>query len=317
MHLKAPGLAAVALLAAVAAGPTAGAATRLPGTIEIPCAAHVLDQDADWYLPEGEPRALVWIQHGFARTGGNVADLAATFADAGHLVFAPSLPFMNLSGCTLQNIGDNTAFLHHVATLFGAASAPTGRLSTSLTAAARRAGRAAPAIPENLVFIGHSAGAEAVAYVAERLRTHHLESWNTLRGVVLLDPVRSFLGNNIDLALTGLDTTTLPALTISAPPSPCNTFGIGTLAVQTRLHRPFLGVRLPSGAHTDAEGSSSDTLGEMLCGTPEAMNSATLRTLALGWVGDFLTGTPTPDYYPAAPHGAVPAAPGAQPLTGL
>lgn len=316
MHLRGPGLATIAVLAALLTAPEAQAADRLPGTIDIPCAAMVLEQGADWYLPAGPPRALVWVQHGFARSSGHVGALASTFADAGYLVFAPNMPFMNLSGCTLQNIGDNTAFLHDVAALFGTASAPGGALSTSLADAAHRAGRAVPAIPERLVFVGHSAGAEAVAYVAERLRTHHLETWNTLRGVILLDPVRSFIGNNIDRALDGISGTDLPTLTISAPPSPCNSFGIGTLAVRTRLDRPFLGVLLPSGVHTDAEGTSSDQMGEMLCGISESVNSATLRGLALGWMGDFVAGVRTPDYYPAAPHGTVPAAPAAHILTG-
>ncbi|NNH68455.1 alpha/beta hydrolase [Nocardia uniformis] len=307
--------AAVALLAVTSAGP-ANATTHLPGNIDIRCFADTLHQSADWYLPTGTPTGLVWLQHGFARTSTQVGALAESFADAGYLVFAPSLPFMQLQGCTLQNLGDNSAFLHNVAELFGTATDPNGALAASLTAAARNAGVPIPAFPDDLVFIGHSAGAEAVTFVADRVRTNHPRTWNGLRGVILLDPVQSFIGDNIARALSGLDDTALPILTISAVPALCNSFTLGTVAVQTRLHRPFVGVRLPGGAHTDAEGDSSDVLGELLCGIPEPANSTMLRTLALGWTNDFVKGTTTPGYYPAGPGDTLSAAPAAQVLPG-
>lgn len=315
------GAAVVAISTLLAAGPLTGpaasaAATVLDATVDIPCAASIAEQNAHWYIPDGDPIGTVWIQHGFARTDANVAALAESFADAGYLVFAPSLPFMNLSGCTLQNIGDNTAFLRNVASLFGTASDPAGPLATSLATAARRAGKPVPALPKQLVFIGHSAGGEAVAYVADRLRIDYPGVWSDLRGVVLLDPVRSFLGDNTDRALADLDPTGLPILTVSSPASLCNAFGSGIRSVRTLLHRPFLGVELPTGVHTDAEGASSDLLGELACGTPSPANAATLRTLALDWSHDYFTGDISPGAYPATP-GAPPAdAPTAHVLTG-
>ncbi|MFF2555287.1 alpha/beta hydrolase [Nocardia sp. NPDC058058] len=280
---------ATVLLAAAFAAP-ATAATQLPGNVDIGCAADTLHQSADWYLPTGTPRALVWIQHGFARSDTQVGALARSFADAGYLVFTPSLPFMQLSGCTLQNLGDNSGFLNHVAELFGTAADPGGALAASLAAAASRAGQPAPALPHDLIFLGHSAGGEAVTFVADRIRSTYPDAWSGLRGVILLDPVKSFVGDNIARALSGLDPTGLPILTISAPPALCNSFGLGTAAVQSQLHRPFVGVRLHGGAHTDAEGDSSDLLGTLFCGTPTPVNSGALRTLALGWSDDFLTG---------------------------
>lgn len=303
------------LLAAALGHSAARADTALPGSIEIRCSATTIEQSADWYLPAGEPTGLIWLQHGFARSNAHVADLAARYAAAGYLVFAPSLPFMNLHGCTLQNLGDNTGFLDNVAALFGTANDPAGPLATSLATAARRAGATPPALPHRLVFAGHSAGAEAVAFVADRLRTAYPATWSELRGIVLLDPVRSFLGNNIDQALTGIDGTDLPLLTISAPPALCNAFGSGTLAVQSHLHRAFVGVRLPTGKHTDAEGASTDLLGSLLCGSPDSTATTALQTLALGWTRDFFTGTSTPGLYPAAGN-SITAAPRAEILTG-
>ncbi|MEU0543059.1 hypothetical protein ABZ319_24615 [Nocardia sp. NPDC005978] len=324
MNHRGPALAAVAaaLIAVVSAGPAtapAAAAPVLGGSIEIPCAASVLRQSASWYLPEGDPRGLVWVQHGFARNSDNVASLARTLSDSGYLVFAPSLPFFDLAGCTLQNLGDNTPFLDAIATLFATAGDPAGALSRSLSDAAARQGVTPPAIPANFVFVGHSAGGEAVEYVAHSLHVRHPETWDHLRGVVLLDPVKSFLGANTDRALTDLDDTDLPILAISAPPSLCNNFGTGTTALQTLLHRPFLGVRLPAGTHTDAEGTSSDALGEALCGTPDATNIDTVELLTAGWAGDFFNGATTADFYVAADAAgaeAVAAVPGAVPLHG-
>ncbi|WP_019925579.1 alpha/beta hydrolase [Nocardia sp. BMG111209] len=309
-------LIAAACLAAPATLPATASAAPLPTTVDIPCAGTIHHQPADWYLPEGTPRGLVWLQHGFARADGNVADLAETLTAAGYLVFTPSLPFIDPAGCTLQNLGDNTPFLNQVAALFTTADDPTAPLTVSLSAAAAAQNRPTPPLPHDLVFIGHSAGAEAVEYVAHHLHTAAPTAWQHLRGLILLDPVKSFLGNNTDTALTDLDHTALPILTISGPPAPCNNFGTGTVALQTLLHRDFVGVRLPTGAHTDAEGASTDALGEIFCGTPQPADVATLQHLATDWTTDFLTATTTPADYPTGTPPTVPAAPGAEPLHG-
>lgn len=295
-------------------GPAGAQTSRLLATVDLPCAGSVLQQPASWYLPVSAPRGLVWLQHGFARDDANVAALAESLSDAGYLVFAPSLPFVNVSGCTLQNLGDNTQFLNGVAQLFATAGDPGGPLARSLATAATRTGRTAPALPTQFVFVGHSAGAEAAEYVAYRL--HATAGWNGLRGLVLLDPVESFLGDNTDRALTDLDPTTVPVLTISGPPGLCNNFGSGTAALQTRLHRSFVGVRLPSGEHTDAEGTSTDILGQLACGIPQQANVTTLQHLTTGWTSDFFTGAHTASLYPAARSGVVAAAPAAQSLGG-
>ncbi|TDP31469.1 hypothetical protein DFR75_10874 [Nocardia ignorata] len=96
----------------------------------------------------------------------------------------------------------------------------------------------------------------------------------------------------------------------------CNNLWAGTSAVQTHLHRPFVGVRLPHRSHTDAEGTTSDPLGETLCGHPDPADVATLKTLALGWTDDFFSATRTPAYYPSGPAGTIPIAPEAVPLAG-
>ncbi|MGH8880689.1 MAG: alpha/beta hydrolase, partial [Stackebrandtia sp.] len=220
-----------ALLVITAGGPAV--AETFPGTIDTPCAARTLPIHADWYLPAAVPRALIWLQHGFARSAANVADLARHYAEAGYLVFAPSIPSVELSGCTLQNVTGNTGFLTGLADLFDPDS-PTG-LSTALADSARNAGLPAPDMPQRWVFVGHSAGGEAVEYVAAQLLQHH-DIASHLAGLVLLDPVASFVGDNTTRALAELDGTALPILAVSGPPALCNNFGSGTAALQAGLH---------------------------------------------------------------------------------
>ncbi|MFI9408116.1 hypothetical protein [Nocardia sp. NPDC052316] len=318
---------AAACAVASAATPIAHAEPdRMPETIDIGCGDAVRHRNVDWYLPEGPANGLVWLQHGFARSNANVASLAEHFAAAGYVVFAPALPFLDPAGCTLQNLGDNTGFLDNIAGLF--AADPAGPLARSFAAATSAAHRPELRLPRQTVFVGHSAGAEAVEYVAHRLHADHPAAFADLHGLVLLDPVKSFLGDNTDQALTDLDHTDLPILDIAAKPSQCNLFGVGTAAAQRLLHRGYLGVRIGTGVHTDAEGDSGDMMGNLLCGNPKSVNISTLQTLAVGWTTDFFTGTRTADYYPAqapaadaataqsAVTDAVSAAPEASILTG-
>ncbi|MDR7172603.1 hypothetical protein J2W56_006368 [Nocardia kruczakiae] len=50
-------------------------------------------------------------------------------------------------------------------------------------------------------------------------------------------------------------------------------------------------MRLTTGEHTDTEGASSDTLGELFCGTTQPENVAALQQLAGRWTGDYFDGT--------------------------
>lgn len=294
--------AALALTALGPLSPARAAVTRVQTTVEIRCAFTILKQDADWYFPSGTPQGLVWLQHGFARSNGNVADLASKYAAAGYLVFAPTLPTANIFGCTLENIGDNTDFLGNVADLFAKMGDPSDKLGRSFGMAKAEAGRPGLALPGPLVFSGHSAGGEAVGYVAGRLRTDGAAAWARLRGLVLLDPVKSFIGDNLDTGLGAVDGTGRVIRTISGPDGTCNNSGSGTDAVQAGVHAPFVGVRLTTGAHTDAEGASTDALGTLACGTPKAENVATLQTFAVAWAKDAFTGAQTAAYLPGGSY---------------
>jgi hypothetical protein len=292
----------VATLALAPLSPAHAAVTRVQTTVEIRCAFTILNQGADWYFPAGTPQGLVWLQHGFARSKDNVADLASKYAGAGYLVFAPTLPTANVFGCTLQNLGNNTDFLGNVADLFAKMSDPADKLGRSFAKAKAQAGRPGLTLPSSLVFSGHSAGGEAAGYVAGRLRTGDTAAWAKLRGLVLLDPVKSFIGDNLGTGLKAVDGTGRMIRTISGPDGLCNNSGSGTDAVQAGVHAPFAGVRLTDGEHTDAEGASTDGVGTLACGTPQAKNVEALQTFAVAWAKDAFNGTQTAAYLPGGSY---------------
>ncbi|MEV6299974.1 alpha/beta hydrolase [Actinoplanes sp. NPDC051861] len=279
------------------------AAVEVDGEISVPCWIYTYNQDADWYFPATtSPKALVFLQHGFSRSNTNVADLAREYQAAGFLVVAPQLPSINLYGCTVNNTGNNTTFLNSVAAWLGQATTPNSALARSYAAAATAAGRSGSTLPAKYVLAGHSAGGEAVTYIANRLRTTHPSAFAALRYVQLLDPVKSPAGSNMATGLSGLAGTSLPILTISSPPYLSNSNASGTVELINQLDRPFLGVRLTSGSHCDAEGASTDGLCTLTGGASQAKNVTALQTLAVAWASDAVAGTTTATYYPGGAY---------------
>ncbi|UGT44084.1 alpha/beta hydrolase [Nocardia yamanashiensis] len=274
------------------------AVTKVENKVDIRCAFQTLHQSSDWYFPAGNPKALLWLQHGFTGSNDAMDDTARKFAEQGFLVFAPTLPTANLLGCTIANLGNNTDFLHNVADLFGKAGDPGDKLGRSFADARSKAGRGNLTLPTAMVFAGHSAGGEAVPYVAQQLRSGYAGAFANLRGLILFDPVKSFIGNNLSSSLNHLSNSTLPVLAISAPPYSCNNNGSGTAELQEQLNRSFLGVRLTSGAHIDVEAASAPGPDKTACGTPQDKNVAALQKLSTGWANDFVSGSTTADYYP-------------------
>ncbi|MFJ7270362.1 alpha/beta hydrolase [Streptomyces sp. NPDC099050] len=295
-------LAAVATLAAVSPAPAAEQAStgvvKVSNTVDVRCAFLIYKRSGDWYFPAGAPKGTVWLQHGFSRANDHLEDVARRYAAAGFLVFAPTLPSSDIFGCTVSNIGNNTAFLNNVADLFGKAADPNDKLGRSFADAAAKAGRPGLQLPAKFVFSGHSAGGEAVSYVANRLRTQYPAAFARLSGLVLLDPVNSFVGLNMATAFNGLNTTNLPIHAISSPPYAANGQASGTVELTTDVHRDFLGVRLTTGSHCDAEGASTDSLCTVLNGAPQDANVAVLQELATTWATDDVNGTVTATHRP-------------------
>lgn len=297
-------LSALLVAAAMSLPGTAHAAgwTQVSNTVDVPCAGLTYHPSADWFLPAGTPKGLVYLQHGFSRSNGNMADLAEHYAAAGFVVFAPTLPSADIFGCTVSNLGNNAPFLNNVTTWLGQANSPTGALARSYANALSRAGRPAAALPTSYVIAGHSAGGEVASYVANRLRTTYPGQFARVRLVQLLDPVKSFLGSNMDTALAGLNLTSTPIYAISSPPYTANSNASGTVELTEDVHRAFLGVRLTTGSHCDAEGASTDGLCTVLNGASQPGNVAALQTFAVAWAADAVGGTTTATYYPGGAY---------------
>ncbi|MBB2944435.1 hypothetical protein FB565_004164 [Actinoplanes lutulentus] len=282
--------------------PAQAAAAEVDGDITVACASSTLTQDADWFFPSSEnPAALVFLQHGFSRSNSNVFALARKYQAAGFLVFAPQLPSSNSNGCTVNNTGSNPAFLNNVAAWLGTATTG-GPLAVSYAAAATKAGRTGTTLPAKYVLAGHSAGGDAVTYIANRLRTTHPSAFTALKLLQLLDPVKSPSGTNMADGLTGLAPTSLPIYTVSSPPYLSNSQASGTVELQNRVDRPFLGVRLTTGSHCDAEGSTTNFLCTLTGGASKAQNVTALQTFTVNWAADAVAGTTTATYYPGGTY---------------
>ena len=299
-------LAALALLAGLlatvaGASPAAAASTvKVTNSTAIRCGFGNHSAATDWYVPtSGTPKGLVWLQHGFSENKGHWSTYAPKLAAAGYVVVATTLPTANLFGCTVQNVGNNKTFLNNIAGLFGSAAGGSGALVSGFNDAARRAGRSGLAFPSRWAFVGHSAGGEAVAYVTNRIRTNHATAFSRLGGVVLEDPVNSFIGSNLSDALTGLAGSSLSVLTLASPPGSCNNNQSGIALVTQKLaNRPFRGAQVTTGTHIDVFGAGAGPLLRTACGTPQTANVNAVQTLTSAWLADQIAGTTTPAFYP-------------------
>ncbi|OBF55517.1 hypothetical protein A5756_12590 [Mycobacterium sp. 852002-53434_SCH5985345] len=295
----------VAAVAAVLLGPRqAGAeSTEADSTTDVACATETRAVPTTWYFPSTPPVGLVWLQHGFVEGAKVWSTFAAELAGSGYLVLATKLPTVNPFGCTVEHLIDNTGFLNNIADVFAHKDDPTGALASSFAMAAAKAGRSVIPLPDKLVFVGHSAGAEAVEYVAERLHTAYPDTFAQMRGIVSEDGVKSFLGSNTDQALAGLAGTTLPIYATASPHLLCNFFQLGTKAIERFLSdRTFHGVKIVTGAHGDALGPSSPAYENLVCGRPKPGNVAAVWGLTRGWIADMFAGTLTPDFYPGGSY---------------
>jgi hypothetical protein len=164
-------------------------------------------------------------------------------------------------------------------------------------------------LPSRFVLAGHSAGGNLAAAAAGSLvgiGAGGGPGLDGLCGVVMLDGVdhRGAIGLALD-RLSGASHR--PVWTIAAPDSRCNASGSGTAALQLKRPDQFVGVRLTTGSHVDAEGPDSGRLAWLVCGTPTAVNVDAVRTIAADWIAALLAGRPETALFadPTAPFPAL------------
>lgn len=295
-------LAGILAAGAIGVAPTAHAATTttavVSNTVATRCSFLTYQTPIDWYFPAGTPKALVWLQHGFVENKDLYAGYAKQLADSGFLVAATTLPSVDLFGCTVNNTGNNTAYLDNIATLFGTKDATSGALNASFRAARATAGRTDLAMPHSLAFVGHSAGGGAVSYVAGRLRTAYPTTFAQLKGLVLEDPVASPAGMNLATGLSALAPTGVPVYALASPNNSCNANQSGTQQLIKSLPGRFHGAQITTGVHQDIFGTDNTALFNLVCGTPKPNNTNAVRLLTTGWLTGFATGVPDPTYFP-------------------
>ena len=293
----------VVLLGVTPAAVPAAPATRpvfVSSSVATECAGKPVRVDTRWYFPAGRPTALVWLQHGFSRTAANLDAVARAYADAGFLVVSPTLDSVNLGGCAVAyNIADNAAFAGTIGGVFGSGRDADSPLGASLVRARDAAHRPDVTMPYRMVFAGHSAGGEFVVVAADALRRTDPVAYRRLAGLMLFDPVNSFFGDHFASAAASLGDDRLPIRVIASQPSVSNSFESGVAVLERTTRQEFLGSRLDTGIHIDAEGESTDLIGEASeLAVPRPRNGRVIRTLATGWSSDMVADTMTPTYYP-------------------
>jgi hypothetical protein len=294
---------------AVVAGHTGKATAATHHTVATSTLATTCDHrptsvPVRWYIPTGTPTGLVWLQHGFARTADNLRVLASSYADSGLLVAATSLDAISVSGCGVAfNATDNTEFIRDLSLTFAHGNRPHSAVERSLAAAARTTGHLAQTVPDSLLFSGHSAGGEFALTAADAVRTADPADYRRLRGLMLFDPVNSFLGNNFHNSARELGEAGLPIRVIASQPSLSNTFGQGVRWIEQTTRQNFLGVALTTGVHIDVEGDSTDLIGiASEFAAPRSRNGRVLRRLATHWTADLISGHRTAAYYPGGSY---------------
>lgn len=254
-------LAAAALLAACGSLPPApdAAGTLRHGTLALAGETWPVT----WYLPTGEPAALVVLQPGFTRRCDHLRETSRRLMGAGLMTLCVDAPMT----------GGNPSLAESLARWLAAQPlAGDGR-----------------ALPQPVIVAGHSAGARFAATLGARL--HRLAPQH-LAGALLFDPVAT-AGFDTDL-LTLADGGRRPVLAVLAPPHGCNAQGNARPALRALRqqalaagHDGAIGIEpRDGGTHADAEGEDSDWIARAACGTPRPDGVAALRTLAVQWALD-------------------------------
>jgi hypothetical protein len=233
---------------------------------------------AEWHLPDGDARALVTVQHGFARTCANVRGTAQRLMeDQGVATLCLNAPMV---------MGNPPL-----------AEALAGVIVAGLFMPDERP------VPERIVVGGHSAG----AHFASRLGWSLAEQApSRLGGAVLFDPVAGDASFDDNLSAIGARGTR-PVLAITATAHPCNADhnaynGLRRVMVEAlEVGRDgFVGLELTErSTHIDAEGRDTDLLAVLSCGgRPRRGNVDALRMLSGAWALDAALDARRAEYYP-------------------
>ena len=232
----------------VSAEPERSAQPDLVLALDLPSGGRVR---TTWTPPIGEGRGWAWLQHGFTRSGADLAGLAGLIARAGYAVVRPDIPSLRPT----RSMHD-ARWLTEVALTVSRAVEVGIPQSRGIEASGPWA------------LVGHSAGGAVAVHVAACLAARHRGP--EVSSLVLLDPVDT-VGGLLSGALTGAPR----GLVHACRPSRCNRGG-ATVQELARLGWPV--THHPGLAHPDPERIPASALAEdvpdapawlgALCGTP-------------------------------------------------
>jgi hypothetical protein len=139
------------------------------------------------------------------------------------------------------------------------------------------------------IVLGHSAGAIwATRFAAERASLG-----DTIRGIVLIDPVvRADQQKGFVEALQPLK-----KLALFAPPSQCNAKNEAKKHVTT-MPESFLGLHLKQGSHCDIEAESTDFLCTTICGKSSSVVVQRVGNIVSEWTNSMFESNETNTYLP-------------------
>ena len=226
------------------------------------------DYDVDWFLPTGEAKALVTVQHGFSRQCANVRGTGERFMAGGNPALAEALAVTLLSGI----------------------SAPGGR-----------------ALPDKFIVGGHSAGGHFASRLGWKLaalapqRLFGAVLFDPVAATGFTDNlmVVSAVGQRPIYAVTSnssgcnAQNNAYPALRQVQRDA------------QGAGRDGFVGLQLTDrSTHVDVEGSDTDLLAVIACrqGPPRPPNTEVLRTLVTQWASDIAAGMRQRDDYPGGAY---------------
>src|SRR4051812_15146875 len=112
-HAMAVAVVSIGVVAGLAAcEPTTPTANKVTNNVAVSCAGLSYQTPTDWYLPTGTPKGLVWLQHGFTEDKAVWDEYGRMLSGTGYAAMATTLPTADIFGCTVENIGNNTAYLN-------------------------------------------------------------------------------------------------------------------------------------------------------------------------------------------------------------
>jgi hypothetical protein len=212
----------------------------------------------------------VFLQHGFFRNKKNMKDLATKLAQMGYPVVTVSL--------NTSQIHDGTLAENLLNSILTNPPAEIGENNKS-----------------NYILMGHSAGAK---FVTQMTSIAVKKGMTTPQALIWLDGVDR--DKVMETALVTIrEQSQIDVMGISGKAGACNAnTAANDLLKQLKPAVSFVGVKVNSGSHCDAEGSSSDFGCSLACGGSKPANVEALQILAKGWVGTFLSKESGTTYFP-------------------